>query len=47
MPYDKYGRTPDIKVSDRIGDWLCVGALLVVLAGIVTMAALVVTIIGS
>lgn len=47
MPYDKYGRTPYNKASDRIGDWLCVGALFVVLAGIVTMAALVVTIIGA
>lgn len=47
MPYDKYGRTPDIKTHDQIGDWLCVGALFAIMTGIITMATLVVTIIGS
>ena len=47
MPYDRWGRTPDMARRDRIRDWLTILALAVVVAAICTCAALVVAVMGA
>lgn len=47
MSYDRWGRTPDMARRDRFYDWLCVLALGLVLAAIVTAAVLVVVVVGA
>ena len=42
MPYDRWGRTPEMARRERMGEWLTILALGVMLAAIVTAAALVV-----
>lgn len=47
MSYDRFGRTPELARRQRIYDWLCVLALGLMLAAIVTCAVLVVAVIGA
>ena len=47
MSYDRFGRTPEMARRERIRDWLCVAALGLMVAGIVTCAVLVVAVIGA
>ena len=47
MPYDRFGRTPDMARRERFYDWLCVLALVTMLAAIVAAATLVVLVIGA
>lgn len=42
MSYDRWGRTPEMARRERVYEWLCIVALGLVIAGIVTCAALVV-----
>lgn len=42
MPYDRYGRTPDMARRDRIQTWVTIGLLGLMVAAICTCAALVV-----
>lgn len=42
MPYDRYGRTPDMARRERIGEALTIVVFAVLVAGICTCAALVV-----
>ena len=42
MPYDRWGRTPEMARRDRIQEWLSIAALGLMVACIVTCAALVV-----
>jgi len=46
MAYDRFGRTPQLARRQRVYDWLCVLALGIVLAAIVTAAVLVVVVVG-
>ena len=46
MSYDRFGRTPEMARRQRIYDWLCVLALGLILAAIVTAAVLVVVVVG-
>lgn len=46
MSYDRFGRTPALARRQRIYDWLCVLALALILAAIVTAAVLVVVVVG-
>jgi len=46
MGYDRFGRTPELARRQRIYDWLCVLALGLMLAAIVTAAVLVVVVVG-
>ena len=46
MSYDRYGRTPEMARRERVRDWLCVLALGLILAAIVTAAVLVVVVVG-
>lgn len=47
MSYDRYGRTPEMARRDRFHDWLCIAALGLMIAGVVTIAALVVILLGG
>ena len=47
MSYDRFGRTPEQAKRERARDWLCVLALGLILAAIVTAAVLVVVVIGA
>ena len=47
MPYDRWGRTPEMARRERVGEWLTILALGVMLAAIVTAAVLVVVVIGA
>jgi len=46
MSYDRFGRTPEMARRQRVYDWLCVLALGLILAAIVTAAVLVVVVVG-
>ena len=46
MPYDRFGRTPEIARRERAYEWLCVIALGLMLACVFAAAALVVVVIG-
>ena len=46
MPYDRYGRTPEMARRQRAYERMCVLALFLMLACIVGMAVLVVAVIG-
>ena len=46
MSYDRYGHTPEEVRRERVRDWLCVLALGLILAAIVTAAVLVVVVVG-
>lgn len=46
MPYDRY-RTPALSRKQRIYDWLCVLALVMMLAAIIAIATIVVLVIGA
>lgn len=43
MPYDRYGRTPEMAKRERVGETLTVLALGLMIAGVVACAVLVVT----
>lgn len=47
MSYDRFGRTPEMARRQRIYDWLCVVALVLMLAAIVVIATLVVLVISA
>ncbi len=47
MGYDRFGRTPEQAKRERVRDWLCVAALGLMLAAIVTAAVLVVVVVGA
>ena len=47
MSYDRWGRTPEMARRERVYDWLCVAALGLMIAGVVTIAALVVILLGG
>ena len=47
MSYDRFGRTPALARRQRFYDWLCVLALVLMLAAIVTAAVLVVVVVGA
>jgi len=47
MGYDRFGRTPEQAKRERVYDWLCVAALGLMIAGVVTIAALVVILLGG
>lgn len=47
MSYDRFGRTPEMARRQRVYDWLCVLALGLILAAIVTAAVLVVVVVGA
>ena len=47
MSYDRFGRTPALARRQRFYDWLCVLALVLMLAAIVVIATLVVLVIGA
>ena len=47
MAYDRWGQTPQMARRQRIYDWLCVLALGLILAAIVTAAVLVVVVSGA
>lgn len=47
MPYDRWGRTPEMARRERVYEWLCVAALGLMIAGVVTIAALVVILLGG
>lgn len=47
MPYDRWGRTPEMARRERVYEWLCVAALGLMIAGVVTIAALVVMLLGG
>lgn len=42
MPYDRYGRTPEMARRERIGEWLTIVMFAVLVAAVCTCAALVV-----
>lgn len=46
MPYDRWGRTPEMARRQRVYEWLCILALGMILACIMAAAALVVAVIG-
>ena len=46
MPYDRYGRTPEMARRQRAYERMCVVALGLMLACVVAAAALVVVVIG-
>lgn len=46
MSYDRWGQTPQLARRQRVYDWLCVLALGLILAAIVTAAVLVVVVVG-
>lgn len=46
MPYDRY-RTPEMARRQRVYEWLCVLALVMMLAAIVAAATIVVLVIGA
>lgn len=47
MSYDRFGRTPYDARRQRIYDWMCVAALGLMIAGVVTIAALIVILLGG
>lgn len=47
MAYDRWGQTPQMARRQRVYDWLCVLALGLMLAAIVTAAVLVVVVVGA
>ena len=47
MSYDRWGRTPEMARRQRAYEWLCVIALGLMIAGVVTIAALVVILLGG
>ena len=47
MGYDRWGQTPQLARRQRFYDWLCVLALGLILAAIVTAAVLVVVVVGA
>lgn len=47
MAYDRFGRTPTQARRDRIHDWFCVAALMVLLAGCVVFASLIVALVTA
>lgn len=47
MSYDRWGRTPEMAKRERAYEWLCIAALGLVVAGIVTLAALVVMLMSA
>lgn len=46
MPYDRFGRTPQLARRQRIYDWLCVAALGLMVACVFAIAALVVALLS-
>ena len=46
MPYDRY-RTPEMARRQRVYEWMCVLALVMMLAAIVAAATIVVLVIGA
>ena len=47
MPYDRWGRTPEMARRQRVYEWLCVLALVMMLAAIVAAATLVVMVVSA
>lgn len=47
MPYDRWGRTPEMARRERVYEWLCVAALCLMIGCVVTIAALVVMLLGG
>lgn len=47
MSYDRWGRTPEMARRERVYEWLCIAALGLMIAGVVTIAALVVILLGG
>ena len=47
MSYDRFGRTPEMARRERVYEWLCIAALGLMIAGVVTIAALVVILLGG
>lgn len=47
MPYDRWGRTPEMAKRERVGEVLTVLALGLIVACVVTCAALVVTMLSA
>ena len=47
MSYDRFGRTPEMARRERAYEWMCVIALGLILAAIVTAAVLVVVVVGA
>lgn len=47
MPYDRYGRTPEMARRQRVYEWLCVLALGMIVTCVLAAAALVVVVIGA
>ena len=46
MPYDRY-RTPEMARRQKVYEWLCVAALGLMIGCVVTIAALVVMLLGG
>ena len=47
MSYDRYGRTPEMARRERAYEWLCIAVLGLMIAGVVTIAALIVILLGG
>lgn len=47
MPYDRFGRTPEMARRERVHEWVTVLALGLMVASVVACAALVVAVIGA
>lgn len=47
MAYDRYGRTPEMARRERAYEWFCVAGLLVLLAGCVVFASLIVALFST
>lgn len=47
MSYDRFGRTPEMARRERVYEWLCVLVFGLMIAGVVTIAALVVMLLGG
>ena len=47
MSYDRFGRTPEMARRERVYDWLSIAALGLMIAGVVTIAAHVVILLGG
>ena len=47
MPYDRWGRTPEMARRERIGEALTIIAFAVAIVAVCTCAALVVAVVGA
>lgn len=47
MGYDRFGRTPEMARRQRAYEWLCIAVLGLMIAGVVTIAALIVILLGG